>query len=103
MYQCGKRGISGCAFILVSFWGISGGSAGAQPGSVGTVVAFFLEVLYHHRVNHYHIGELELPPRVDLLPLPLPQGESHMMERLSHIVGFGTNGVLPLPQGKRFL
>ena len=23
------------------------------------------------------------------------------MERLSHIVGFGTNGVLPLPQGNR--
>lgn len=58
MYQCGKRGISGCAFILVSFWGISGGSAGAQPGSVGTVVAFFLEVLYHHRVNHYHRGSV---------------------------------------------
>lgn len=99
MYQCGKRGVSGCAFILVSFWGISGGSAGAQPGSVGTVVAFFLEVLYHHRVNHYHIGELALLPMVD--PLPLPQG-SHLMERLSHIVGFGTNGVLLLPQGKRY-
>ena len=72
MYQCGKRVVSGCAFILVSFWGISGGSAGAQPGSVGTVVAFFLEVLYHHRVNHYHIGELALLPMVD--PLPPPQG-----------------------------